>query len=186
MTVTDYAEAIKSSVTMRDVAARYGLIVNRMHKAICPFHNDTKPSMHIYDGKRGYYCFVCNRGGDVIDFVSKLFNLDFLKSCEKLNDDFDLHLPIKEELSQAERLEAERLAEQKKLEQKRREMRQKQLLTAYHAAFDRWKVLDDWMREKAPRTPLDGFSEEYVFACKNIDLAWEKVVEAERMLKEVS
>lgn len=179
------ADSIKSSVSMRDVAERYGLTVNRMHKAVCPFHNDTKPSMHIYDGKRGWYCFVCNQGGDVIDFVSKLFNLDFQKSCEKLNDDFDLHLPIREELSKAERLEAERLARQRKAEQKQREMRKKQALTAYHAAFDKWKVLDDWKREKAPRTPLDGLGDEYVFACQHIDKAWEDVVEAERKLKEV-
>lgn len=183
--MNDIASSIKSSVTMRDVAARYGLIVNRMHKAVCPFHNDTKPSMHIYDGKRGWYCFVCNEGGDVIDFVMRYFNLKYFEACGKLNDDFNLDLPIREAMSEADRLEAERIARQKKREQELVEKRKKQRLTAYHAAFDRWKVLDDWKRNKAPQTPLDGLDDEYVFACLHIDQAWEDVVEAERKLKEV-
>ena len=181
-----YADAIKSSVTMRDVAARYGLIVNRVSNAKCPFHNDSKPSMHIYDGKRGWFCFVCNQGGDVIDFVQRYFNLSFKDAVSKLNDDFGLNLPIRSELSKEERLKAERLARKRREEQKQKEMRTQRLLTAYHAAFDHWKLLDDWKRNKAPRTPLDDLDEEYVFACQHIDQAWEDVVEAERMLKEVS
>lgn len=180
----DIADKIKSSVTMRDVAARYGLIVNRVSNTKCPFHNDSNPSMHIYDGRRGYFCFVCNQGGDVIDFVSRYFNLPFLDSCKKLNDDFDLHIPFGTELTKAERIEADRVAQKRRHEQRQKEMRMQQLLTAYHTAFDQWKVLDDWKRNKVPRTPLDELDDEYVFACQHIDQAWEKVVEAERMLRD--
>ena len=180
ITVTD---AIKASVTMRDVAERYGLKTNRLNKAICPFHQDTKPSLHIYGGKRGWFCFVCNEGGDVIDFVQKFFNLSFKDAIAKINDDFNLHLPIETEMDESQRIEAEKLILQKKAEQRRHEMKMKQLFTTYHAAFDRWKMLDDIKREQAPKTPLDAVSQEYVYACCHIDEAWEAVVEAEKMIR---
>lgn len=179
----DFADQIKSSVTMREVAERYGLQINRMSKAICPFHNDSKPSMHIYGGKRGWYCFVCNQGGDVIDFVQRYFNLSFRDAALKLNEDFNLNLPIKAALSEADRIEAEKLAAQKREAQHQHEMLMKRLLTAYHAAWDRWKMLDDIKRLQAPQTPLDDLTAEYIYACQHIDEAWEEAVDAELKLR---
>ena len=179
----DCVEAIKSSVSMRDVAARYGLPINSMSKTKCPFHNDSRPSMHVYGGKRGYYCFVCNKGGDVIDFVQNFFNLSFRDAIKKLNDDFKLNLPVDSALDEKERIEAEKMVIQRKAEQKRKEMEMKRLTTIYHAAFDRWKALDDIKRDQAPKTPLDEPSEDYIYACKHIDQAWEAYVEAERNVR---
>ena len=179
----DCVESIKSSVSMRDVAARYGLPINRMSKTKCPFHNDSKPSMHIYGGKRGWYCFVCNEGGDVIDFVQRYFNLTFKDALIKLNNDFRLNLPLDADLDEAKRIEAEKQFLQKKAEQKRKEMETLRLTTIYHDAFDRWKALDNIKREQAPRTPLDEPSEDYIYACQHIDQAWEAYVDADRNLR---
>lgn len=41
----------------------------RSYKAICPFHNDTNPSLSISKEKQIYKCFVCNAGGNAISFV---------------------------------------------------------------------------------------------------------------------
>ena len=181
----DLTDAIKSSVSMRDVAERYGIAVNRMSKALCPFHNDSKPSMHIYAGKRGWYCFVCNQGGDVIDFVQRYFNLSFKDAIVKINDDFNLKLPVRETLDEEQKIEAEKQILLKNAEQKRKEMELLRLTTIYHDAFDRWKALDDFKRDQAPRTPLDEPSEDYIYACKHIDQAWEAFAEADRNLREV-
>ena len=67
-----------------------------MNKARCPFHGDHMPSMQVYDGDRGYWCFVCNDGGDVIDFTRKYFRLSFHDAIRRINTDFNLHLPIDE------------------------------------------------------------------------------------------
>ena len=93
MTV-EYASDIKRFVPMRVLCDRYGITVNRDHKAICPFHPDRSPSMEVYDGSRGWWCFVCNQGGDVIDFTRRYFNLTFRGAMERLNEDFSLHLPL--------------------------------------------------------------------------------------------
>lgn len=169
--MVNYADEIKRSVPMREVAAMYGFEADRTGNIRCPFHNDKNPSMHIYDGTRGYWCFVCNEGGDVIDFTRRYFNLSFMDACKKLNADFNLHLPLGEKLTLAQMREADRKAAQRKREQIEREMAQKHVLTAYHAALDRWVSLDIMKRENAPKSTEEPFSEEYAYACKHIDAA---------------
>ena len=58
-------------------------------KGICPFHNDSHPSMVVSPAKQTYHCFVCGAGGDVIEFVKEHLNLTFpeaLRWCAKNND----------------------------------------------------------------------------------------------------
>lgn len=88
------AEQIKQAVTMKKAAEFYGFNPNRAGYICCPFHGEDTPSLKIYSDNRGWYCFGCNRGGDVIDFVRSLYNLDFPAACKKINDDFTLGLNI--------------------------------------------------------------------------------------------
>ena len=88
------AEQIKQAVTMKKAAEFYGFNPNRAGYICCPFHEEDTPSLKIYSDNRGWYCFGCNRGGDVIDFVRSLYNLDFPAACKKINDDFALGLNI--------------------------------------------------------------------------------------------
>lgn len=39
-------------------------------KACCPLHDDRTPSFTIYEGGQRFFCFGCQAGGDVVDFVS--------------------------------------------------------------------------------------------------------------------
>ena len=55
----------------------------KAYTACCPIHNDKTPSFHIYPDN-SWYCFGCNRGGDVIDFVRVLENIDFRKAIQYL------------------------------------------------------------------------------------------------------
>lgn len=181
----DYAEQIKQTVTMQDAAERYGLKVNRAHKAVCPFHDDRSPSMHIYDGRRGWYCFVCGQGGSVIDFTQRLFGLSFHDAMAKLNVDFGLGLPLTDDLTEEQRKEANRAAYQRRKEQERKKERHDTLLTAYHSALDEWIRLDAVIRNEAPQTPFDGFSEAYVDAVKRIDrVGYELDVAEDELRKE--
>jgi hypothetical protein len=162
----------------------YGIPINGHNKALCPFHADQKPSMHIYPGNRGFYCYVCNKGGSVIDFVMGLFNLDFHDAIRKINSDFGLHLPIDSPLTDAQQQEADRQAYIRKREQERRRNELKTLCTAYSAAYDKYAALDIIMRDEAPKGPYDDISPHYEFACKHIDAAWEEVQDAADRLRE--
>jgi DNA primase len=61
--------------------------------AVCPFHDDHKPSMHVNDQKKMWMCFVDNMGGDAINFVMRYKNLDFVDAlkdiCDQLGWNFD-------------------------------------------------------------------------------------------------
>lgn len=106
----DFA-AIKAAVPAREAALRYGLAVGRNDMAICPFHGEKTPSLKLYPGDRGFYCFGCGAGGDVINFTARLFNLTNKQAAEKLDADFSLGLTGKPYNAAAELL---REAEQKK------------------------------------------------------------------------
>jgi len=52
--------------------------------ALCPFHADTRPSLSVSDQKGLYMCFVCQKGGDAINFVERYKNLDFKDAISEL------------------------------------------------------------------------------------------------------
>lgn len=80
---------VKEYLTTRQVAEFYGLQVKRNGFACCPFHEEKHPSMKL---DRNYYCFGCGIGGDVIDYVSRMFGLSQYEAALKLIEEF--HLPI--------------------------------------------------------------------------------------------
>ena len=67
------------------VAERLGLRV-RMHKALCPFHEDSHPSLSFCVRKSTYRCFVCGAHGGTIDLVMKYLRKDFREAVEWLAD----------------------------------------------------------------------------------------------------
>jgi len=50
----------------------------------CPFHADSAPSLVVYPETGSYFCFGCNTGGDVIDFVGRLHRTGFKETVERL------------------------------------------------------------------------------------------------------
>ena len=67
------------------VAERLGLRV-RMHKALCPFHDDRHPSLSFRVSKNTYRCFVCGASGGTIDLVIRHLHVDFKEACRWLAD----------------------------------------------------------------------------------------------------
>lgn len=106
LTKEDY-ETIKSHLTMRQVAEYYGYPADRKGWCRCPFHNDGHPSMLLYPDGRGFYCFSCGAGGDVISFVARLENVSNAKAAKMLVDDFSLPVRL-DHLSYRERREREK------------------------------------------------------------------------------
>lgn len=50
----------------------------------CPFHNEKTGSFTIYLNQNSFYCYSCHAGGDVIDYIMKLHNKDFLSAVNYL------------------------------------------------------------------------------------------------------
>ena len=53
--------------------------------ALCPFHDDSSPSLNVNDKKGMFMCFACNTGGDHITFVEKYKNLNFKEALEEIS-----------------------------------------------------------------------------------------------------
>ena len=73
------------------VAERLGLRV-RMHKALCPFHDDRHPSLSFRVSKNTYRCFVCGASGGPIDLVMRFLNKPFLDATRWLADENNIIL----------------------------------------------------------------------------------------------
>ncbi len=82
-------KTVKEAVSTSDAASFYGIQVNRNGMCCCPFHSDRNPSMKV---DINYYCFGCGEKGDVISFVSKLFNISPYESTIKLSKDFGINI----------------------------------------------------------------------------------------------
>ncbi len=87
------AQVIRERVSALQAARAYGLQPDRGGYVRCPFHaGDRHPSLKLYEGARGWYCFGCGAGGSVIDLVMRLFGLSFAQACLRLEADFGLGL----------------------------------------------------------------------------------------------
>jgi len=120
---------VRQSVTMADIAGMYGYHVTRSGFMICPFHRDKNPSMKVYGGSRGYYCFVCNKGGDVIDFVRSHDNLDFEPAVRLIADHFGIAISDgKSELTEDEKRKIAEQREKREADQKARKANEDRLI----------------------------------------------------------
>ena len=178
----NYANEIKSRLTMPQVLDHYGIERNRANRIRCVLHNGQDFNCGIKD--HYIHCFVCGQSADVIKFVQVYFGLDFQSAISKLNDDFCLGLPIGQRISLRQRYEMQQrqVAIQTKKEQQQAEF--DRLTNEYWAAFDVWKKYDTNKREYAPKSPNEDFHPLYVEAVKNIDCAAYLLDTAEMRLRD--
>lgn len=70
----DIEQVISSNITLK----RRGKTL----VGLCPFHNEKTPSFTVYPESRSFYCFGCGAGGDVISFVRRMENLDYIEAVK--------------------------------------------------------------------------------------------------------
>lgn len=147
-------KTIKALVTPADAGRHYGLKISRNGMARCPFHNDTNPSLKLYDDH--FYCFACGAHGDVIDLTAKMLGLNFTEAVRRLATDFGIgpnndppmgSLPQRPYLSQF----------------RRDEMLCVSTLTEYE------RILRLWKQEYAPKTSDDPIDDRFIEACQMLD-----------------
>lgn len=180
----DYANEIKSRVSMPEMMERYGFELDRSGFCKCPLHSEKSGSFKAYPGSRGFYCFGCGAHGSVIDFVMQYFGLNFQDAISKINKDFSLGLPIGERISLRQRRELERQQRERQEERNREQREWERLEGEYWAAFDLWQKYDTNKREYAPKSLSEDFHPLYVEAAKNIDCAAYLLDTAEMRLRD--
>ena len=61
--------------------------------ALCFMHTDTHPSLHFNTDKNTWKCYVCNKGGNVINLVMEKLGVGFVDACKWLADKFNVIIP---------------------------------------------------------------------------------------------
>lgn len=78
-------EVVSGYVTLRNAGGG-------SQKGLCPFHDEKSPSFHVTPSRGFFYCFGCQEGGDVINFLMKIDGLGFGEAVEQLADKFGVVL----------------------------------------------------------------------------------------------
>ena len=60
---------------------------------LCPFHNEKTPSFTVYPDTQSFYCFGCGAGGEIISFVRRIENIDYIEAVKSLADRSGMPMP---------------------------------------------------------------------------------------------
>ena len=81
----DIEDVIGSYVTLKRAGSN--------QNGLCPFHSEKSPSFTVFPGTKSFYCFGCGAGGDVITFIQKMENLDYVAALEFLATRAGISIP---------------------------------------------------------------------------------------------
>lgn len=87
----DIEDVISSYITLKRAGSNL--------KGLCPFHSEKTPSFVVYKDTQSFYCFGCGAGGDVISFIMKQENLDYVSAVEFLARRAGVALPESDDFS---------------------------------------------------------------------------------------
>ena len=82
----EYIDEVVRRSDITDIVSGYVQLRHRgrTHTGLCPFHSEKTPSFVVYPETQSFYCFGCGAGGDVITFVRKINNLDYVEAVKML------------------------------------------------------------------------------------------------------
>ena len=105
--IKDIIEEIKSRCDIASIISGYINIKpsGSNYKGLCPFHGEKTPSFYINTSKQIYKCFGCGEGGDVINFIMRIENLDFMDAVKLLADRCGIEINTHVDESTKERIE---------------------------------------------------------------------------------
>lgn len=121
--------------------------------------------MQIYDD--GFKCWSCGTHGDVIDLASQYYGLGYADTVIRLNQDFNLQLPIGLELSVQRRTEMLRVEAERKKAKNTAAANRIAVETEYWFLFDMVLKLEEQIRAFAP---VNGFTVHPMYIAALIDL----------------
>lgn len=82
----DVKEQIRQAVDIVDLIGSYVNLSRQGagYKALCPFHDDQRPSLDVNPARQSWRCWVCDIGGDVFSFVMRREGVEFREALEML------------------------------------------------------------------------------------------------------
>lgn len=177
-------DKIKLAVSALDVCDKYGIDVNRAGFARCPFHQEKTPSMKVYSGDRGWHCFGCGKGGDVISLAQGILGINFSEACKRLNDDFGLGLNIGKRLSRDEQIRVNKELWERKKAKEKVEQDHRTLIADFNNAVGLLRIMEEEVDTQAPVDQDADWSESFCYALATKSFARQMVDEALERLEQ--
>ena len=108
-----FIQQLKQSCDMERIVSGYLPLKKkgRYLVGLCPFHSEKSPSFYVYPQNQSFYCFGCGAGGDVITFIRRIENLEYMEAVKLLADRCGLELPIVSDQSDARSMLKKRVLE---------------------------------------------------------------------------
>lgn len=91
----DAKDRVREATDIVDLVGSY-LALRRQGKAmvgLCPWHDDSRPSLTVNPERQTFRCWVCNLGGDVFSFMMKMERIEFPEALEMLASRAGIELP---------------------------------------------------------------------------------------------
>ncbi|MGN0642188.1 MAG: DNA primase [Huintestinicola sp.] len=91
----DFISQLKLNNPIESVMSSYVQLKrsSRDYVCLCPFHSEKTPSCHINVGQQYFHCFGCHAGGDVITFIRKAENLEYIEAVKFLAERAGMSMP---------------------------------------------------------------------------------------------
>jgi DNA primase len=91
----DARDQIRSRLNLVDVVQQHVRLRKQGRElwGLCPFHSEKTPSFHVTEQKQSWYCFSCQKGGDMFAFVQEMEKTDFPGAMRILAEMAGVELP---------------------------------------------------------------------------------------------
>ena len=84
----DDKERVRQAIDIVDLVGSHIQLrrQGRNYVGLCPWHDDSRPSLQVNPERQSFKCWVCDIGGDVFSFVMKIEGVEFREALEMLAD----------------------------------------------------------------------------------------------------
>ena len=82
----DTKERVKQAIDIVELVSKYVQLrrQGRAYVGLCPWHDDTRPSLQVNPERQSFKCWVCDVGGDVFSFVMQIDGVTFPEALAML------------------------------------------------------------------------------------------------------
>ncbi len=90
-----FIEELKMNCDIESVISSYVQLRKRgrISTGLCPFHSEKTGSFTVYPESQSFYCFGCGAGGDVIGFIRRIENLEYVEAIKFLAQRAGMNVP---------------------------------------------------------------------------------------------
>lgn len=90
-----FIQQVLQATDVVDLVGQYVALTRKGREfvGLCPFHDDSSPSMYVSPTKQIYKCFACGAGGNALQFLMNYEKLSFPEAVRTLADRHAIPLP---------------------------------------------------------------------------------------------